>query len=155
MTTDKLSKTFPDTLPTTHDSKKRLTPVERLRAKKAAEEEKVKAIDEKIKQAEALEKKKEALKQRRLNEIERKQDTQRKIIIGGTIRAEAQRRLEKKDPGLHDEMVRLLDQWVVNTKDRELFADLIPPHHRKELAEIKQDEMKAAFLPEEKQKASA
>ena len=130
MTIDKLSNTSPNKPPTTDDSKKRLTPVERLRARKAAEEEKVKAIDEKLKQAEALERKQEALKQKRLNEIERKKDTQRKIIIGGTIRAEAQKRLEKKDPGLHDEMVRLLDQWVVDEKQRMLFDDLIKPLHR-------------------------
>ncbi len=130
MTTEKTSKPSPKNHPTTDDSKKPMTKVERLRAKKAAEEEKVKAINEQIKQAEALERKQEAQKQKRLNDIERKKDTQRKIIIGGTIRAEAQKRLEKKDPGLHDEMVRLLDQWVVDEKQRMLFDDLIKPQHR-------------------------
>ena len=139
---------------TTDDSKKPMTKVEKLRAKKAAEEEKVKAIDEQLKQAEALERKQEAAKQKRLNEIERKKDNRRKIIIGGTFRAEAEKRLEKKDPALYDEMVRLLDQWVVNSKDRELFNDLIKPLHRSDKSEDKHADNQNT-KPKEEFKATA
>ncbi|MEO1178499.1 MAG: mobilization protein [Pseudomonadota bacterium] len=77
-------------------------PLDKLKAQRAA-------LDEKIKRTEAKEREKE-----------RKRDTRRKIILGGLLMAEAE-----KKPETAALMERLIRKGVTRAIDRELFD--LPP----------------------------
>ncbi|GJL59710.1 MAG: hypothetical protein NPIRA03_25670 [Nitrospirales bacterium] len=129
--TETLRKEFTQKFTTTDDSKPRDSRLEKLEAQQ-------KKIKEEIDKHLTKKKKKEALRLGKEREAERKRDTRRKILIGGTIRAEAEKRLEtKSDPELHNLMVQLLDHWLVKEGDRKLFPE-IPAQHRKEKVKEKE-----------------
>jgi len=103
-----LSDTFPKKHPTTTDQSSRLQ-------KLLQQQEK---INKQIALAKAREKGQE-----------RKKDTRRKILIGATLRTEAE-----TDTALYDKINHLLDRYLTRPDDRKLFSD-IPPEHRKEKSE--------------------
>lgn len=53
---------------------------------------------------------------------ERKRQTRRKIVVGGTVLVAME-----KDPTLRETVRRLLAATVTRQKDREVLADLLPP----------------------------
>jgi len=60
--------------------------------------------------------------QMRQRRRERKEDTQRKIVVGGTVLAVMQ-----TDPSFREQMHALLRVRVTRTQDRAVIATMLPP----------------------------
>ena len=89
---------------------------ESLEQRIAKQEERLKQQEERLKQLKAQKQAKDAREKAKQKEQDRKDDTRRKILIGACMM-----KLAEDNPEANDRMLKQLDRFLTEERDRKLF----------------------------------